>query len=111
MVTSLSADVRASFPYASGFSPRNPRFMKSFAQEWPDFPMLHQPVATLPWGHNVILVDKLGDAETRLWYARSAVDNGAPGMFCLITLRPDSTSARVMPSPTLRRLCRQLSRT
>ncbi|WP_245953803.1 hypothetical protein [Arthrobacter silvisoli] len=29
--------------------------MKSFAQAWPDFPMLQQPVATLPWGHNLVL--------------------------------------------------------
>jgi predicted nuclease of restriction endonuclease-like (RecB) superfamily len=52
VVTRLSADVRSAFPEARGFSPRNLRYMKSFAEAWPEFPMLQQAVATLPWGHN-----------------------------------------------------------
>lgn len=50
--------------------------MKSFAEAWPDFPMLQQPVATLPWGHNVTLLDKLEDSGARRWYAAAAVENG-----------------------------------
>jgi len=76
VVTRLSADVRAAFPEAKGFSPRNLRYMKSFAQAWPDFPMLQQPVATLPWGHNVVLLDKLDHEENRLWYAERALAEG-----------------------------------
>ncbi|MCB5275838.1 hypothetical protein BJG92_03392 [Arthrobacter sp. SO5] len=76
VVTRLAADVRSAFPEATGFSPRNLRYMKSFAQAWPDFPMLQQAVATLPWGHNVILLDKLSDPDTRLWYAAAAVESG-----------------------------------
>lgn len=76
VVTRLSADIQSAFPGATGFSPRNLRYMKSFAQAWPDFPMLQQAVATLPWGHNVILLDKLMDTDSRLWYAAAAVENG-----------------------------------
>ncbi|MGW9412433.1 PDDEXK nuclease domain-containing protein [Arthrobacter cupressi] len=76
VVTRLSADVRAAFPEAKGFSPRNLRYMKSFAQAWPDFPILQQPVATLPWGHNVLLIDKLDQRESRLWYAEQALTEG-----------------------------------
>ena len=76
VVTRLSADVRSAFPDAKGFSPRNLRYMKSFAQAWPDFPMVQQAVATLPWGHNVLLIDKLSDPGTRLWYASAAVERG-----------------------------------
>lgn len=76
VVTRLSADVRSAFPEARGFSLRNLRYMKSFAEAWPDFPMLQQPVATLPWGHNVILLDKLEDSGARRWYAAAAVENG-----------------------------------
>jgi predicted nuclease of restriction endonuclease-like (RecB) superfamily len=76
VVLRLSADIREQFPDAKGFSPRNLRYMKSFAAAWPDFPMLQQPVATLPWGHNVILLDKFDDSETRLWYAARAIENG-----------------------------------
>jgi predicted nuclease of restriction endonuclease-like (RecB) superfamily len=76
VVIRLSADVRSAFPEARGFSPRNLRYMKSFAEAWPEFPMLQQAVATLPWGHNVILLDKLEDPGARLWYAAAAVENG-----------------------------------
>lgn len=76
VVTRLSSDLRERIPGAKGFSPRNLRYMKSFAQAWPDFSMLQQAVATLPWGHNVILLDKIRDSETRLWYAGKAVEEG-----------------------------------
>lgn len=76
VVTRLSADVRSAFPETRGFSPRNLRYMKSFAEAWPEFPMLQQAVATLPWGHNVVLIDKLEDQGTRLWYAERALADG-----------------------------------
>lgn len=76
VVARLAADVRSAFPGATGFSPRNLRYMKSFAQAWPDFPMLQAPLATLPWYHQIALLEKVSDSETRLWYAGAAVENG-----------------------------------
>ncbi|WP_284977993.1 PDDEXK nuclease domain-containing protein [Arthrobacter sp. fls2-241-R2A-200] len=76
VVTRLSADIRSRFPGAKGFSPRNLRYMKSFAHAWPDFPMLQAPLATLPWYHQIALLEKLDDAATRLWYAAAAVQHG-----------------------------------
>ncbi|WP_255769469.1 PDDEXK nuclease domain-containing protein [Pseudarthrobacter sulfonivorans] len=76
VVTRLSADIRSAFPDARGFSPRNLRYMKSFAQAWTDFPMLQAPLATLPWYHQIALLEKLSDPETRLWYAAAAVESG-----------------------------------
>ncbi|WP_308113601.1 PDDEXK nuclease domain-containing protein [Arthrobacter sp. ISL-30] len=76
MVSRLSADIRNRFPGAKGFSPRNLRYMKSFAQAWPEFPMLQAPLATSPWYHQIALLEKLDDAATRLWYAAAAVEHG-----------------------------------
>lgn len=76
VVTRLSADIRTRFPDAKGFSPRNLRYMKSFAQAWPEFPMLQAPLATLPWYHQIALLEKLDDAATRLWYAAAAARHG-----------------------------------
>lgn len=76
VVSRLSADIRNRFPGAKGFSPRNLRYMKSFAQAWPEFPMLQAPLATLPWYHQIALLEKLDDAATRLWYAAAAVEHG-----------------------------------
>ncbi|MDQ0238990.1 PDDEXK nuclease domain-containing protein [Arthrobacter bambusae] len=76
VVTRLSADIQTRFPGSKGFSPRNLRYMKTFAQAWPEFPMLQVPLATLPWYHQIALLEKLDDAATRLWYAAAAVEHG-----------------------------------
>ncbi|MGO4584418.1 YhcG family protein [Arthrobacter sp. 2RAF6] len=76
VVTRLSADIQTRFPGSKGFSPRNLRYMKTFAQAWPEFPMLQAPLATLPWYHQIALLEKLDDAATRLWYAAAAVEHG-----------------------------------
>ncbi len=35
-----------------------------------------EPMASLPWGHNLTLLTKLKDREERLWYAAKAVEHG-----------------------------------
>lgn len=76
VIDRLSADLRDKFPGLKGFSPRNFVYMRQFAYAWPDFPITQQAVAQLPWGHNIVLLEKLSDPETRLWYAAAAVEHG-----------------------------------
>ena len=38
--------------------------------------MVQQTAAKLSWAHNVILIQKLKDLPTRLWYARQALEQG-----------------------------------
>ena len=38
--------------------------------------IVQRTVAQLPWAHNVILIQKLNDLPTRLWYARQAIAQG-----------------------------------
>lgn len=59
-----------------GFSVRNLKYMRAFAKAWPDESFVQQPIAQIPWGHNIDLLDKLDDAQTRLWYARQAFEQG-----------------------------------
>jgi predicted nuclease of restriction endonuclease-like (RecB) superfamily len=33
-------------------------------------------MASLPWGHNTILIETISDPATRLWYARKAIEHG-----------------------------------
>jgi predicted nuclease of restriction endonuclease-like (RecB) superfamily len=35
-----------------------------------------EPMASLPWGHNLVLLHKLKSAGERLWYAHQAVEHG-----------------------------------
>jgi predicted nuclease of restriction endonuclease-like (RecB) superfamily len=79
-VLAVSAAVlRREFPDMKWLSPRNLRYMREFARAWPAKSageMLQQPVARLPWGHHVTLLDKLSDPNVRLWYASYAAENG-----------------------------------
>ena len=72
VVQRLSADLRAAFPGATGFSPANLARMRSFAVAWPDEEGLAHGVQDLPWGHIVELVQKLDDRNTRDWYVQRA---------------------------------------
>jgi len=42
-----------------GFSPRNLKYMRAFAEAWPDESIVQEVLAQLPWGHNVVLLDRL----------------------------------------------------
>jgi DUF1016 N-terminal domain len=33
-------------------------------------------LASLPWGHNIVLMQKVKQLDTRLWYARAALEHG-----------------------------------
>jgi predicted nuclease of restriction endonuclease-like (RecB) superfamily len=39
-------------------------------------PILQQLVAKIPWSHNVLLIEKVKDAATRLWYVRQTIEHG-----------------------------------
>lgn len=76
VVVRLAQDLRQGFPDLTGFSPRNLRYMKAFAEAWPEEVFLQQVVAKIPWGHNVRLLDKVKDPEERVWYVRQTIENG-----------------------------------
>ena len=76
VIDRMAADLKEAFPEMSGFSPRNIKYMRKFAECWPDFEIVQQVVAQIPWRTNRMLLDKLPDAESRIWYARQALENG-----------------------------------
>lgn len=75
-VENLAADIKLSFPDATGYSVRNLKYMAKFAAAYPGDEFVQQPVAQIPWGHNVVLMDKLSSPEERLWYAERSAENG-----------------------------------
>lgn len=76
VVDRLSTDLCQEFPTLRGFSPRNLRYMRSFAEAWSDEAILPQAAAKIPWFHNCVLLDKLSQTEERLRYARQTVEHG-----------------------------------
>ena len=100
VIDRLAADVQATFPGIQGFSPRNIWHMRSFylaysqqvtnlkqavselrenlpqAVRDSDGQNLPQAVSEIPWGHNIVLIQKLKDPVERLWYAGKTVEHG-----------------------------------
>jgi predicted nuclease of restriction endonuclease-like (RecB) superfamily len=76
IIPKLAADLRAEFPDVKGFSARNLGYMKALAEAWPSTGILQRVIAKLPWGQNIELLDKLTDSDTRLWYAKAAIEHG-----------------------------------
>ncbi|MCO5121972.1 MAG: PDDEXK nuclease domain-containing protein [Burkholderiaceae bacterium] len=76
VVDTLARDLRNAFPDMKGFSPRNLKYMRAFAQAWPDPEFVQAVLAQLPWYHQLALLDKLQTAEERRWYAAQAIEQG-----------------------------------
>ncbi|UZN49409.1 PDDEXK nuclease domain-containing protein [Cupriavidus cauae] len=76
VVDRLAHDLRNAFPDMKGFSPRNLKYMRAFAEAWPDGEFVQAALAQLPWYHQLALLDKLQTAEERQWYAAQALENG-----------------------------------
>jgi predicted nuclease of restriction endonuclease-like (RecB) superfamily len=75
VIERLSQDLRAAFPEMKGFSPRNLKYMRAFAEAWPDGQFVQEVLAQLPWYHQLALLDKLPGPETRCWYAAKAIEH------------------------------------
>jgi len=75
-VEKLAQDLKNAFPGVKGFSLTNVKYMCQFAEEYPDFPISQQLVGQIPWGHNVILIQKVKDKSERLWYVQKTLENG-----------------------------------
>lgn len=76
VIDRLAADLRSSFPEMKGFSPRNLKYMRAFAQTYPMEQFVQQVVAQIPWGHNVRILDAVKDSESREWYIRQTIQHG-----------------------------------
>lgn len=76
VIDRMAQDIKDTFPDMSGFSPRNIKYMRKFAECWQDFQFVQQVVAQIPWRTNRMLLDKLDDKEKRVWYAYKTIENG-----------------------------------
>ncbi len=75
-IDNLSIDLKIEFPKIKGFSVRNLKYMKKFAEEYSDFEFVQEVLAQITWYHNIVLMDKINDIEERKWYIKEIVKNG-----------------------------------
>lgn len=75
VVDRLARDLKLAFPEMTGLSKRNLTYMRTFAATWPDA-IAQQPAAQLPWGHIMVLLDRVSTTPERDWYAAQAGEHG-----------------------------------
>ena len=76
VIDRMSYDLKQAFPDMGGFSTRNLKYMRKFAEAWPDKEIVQRTVAQIPWRSNITLLDKLSDPKIRLWYAHKTLELG-----------------------------------
>jgi predicted nuclease of restriction endonuclease-like (RecB) superfamily len=76
VIDRLARDLRLAFPEMKGFSARNLKYMRYFAEHCPQQQFGQQPAAQLPWFHIVTLLTQLDTDDDRAWYAVQAAQRG-----------------------------------
>jgi predicted nuclease of restriction endonuclease-like (RecB) superfamily len=76
VIDRLASDLKRAFPDMKGFSPRNLKYMRAFAEAWPDEAIVQQLVAQIPWGHNVRILDLVKATEDRIRCAQATIQHG-----------------------------------
>lgn len=90
VVNQLSVDLKKEFP-DMGLSPRNLWNMKLFYERYYQADQkLLQAVAVLPWGHNLLLINKVQSLEAVLFYANEAIAKGWSRDWLLNAIKMDS---------------------
>jgi predicted nuclease of restriction endonuclease-like (RecB) superfamily len=82
VIPRLVNDLKNEFPALKGFSERNLGYMLSFYKTYPNLQQAvanlasPNPILSIPWGHTILLMQKVKDAQTRLWYVHQILSNG-----------------------------------
>jgi predicted nuclease of restriction endonuclease-like (RecB) superfamily len=84
----LASDISKSFTESWGFSVRNLKYMRAFAEAYPQYPIVQievgngsnefvqVPLAQITWYHHISLISKIKDPKERAFYIVETVNNG-----------------------------------
>lgn len=76
VIDRMSFDLNQEYKGLQGFSPRNLKYMRKFAEAYNDIELVQRTVALIPWRSNIALLDKLSDNDSRIWYAQKTIQEG-----------------------------------
>ena len=75
-IKNIAKEIKIDLPNIDGFSERNLKRMKRFYNEYKEYGKVPHAVAHLPWGHNILLFEKIRDKKIREIYAEATISNG-----------------------------------
>lgn len=139
VIEQLSKDLISRYPDDRGYSIRNLRYMKRFASEYPDFPILQVPLAELKklpilqatlaelenegkeyvqiplaqisWYHHISLLSKVKDEAQRAYYITETAQNGWSRDVMLLQIGNGYIHAKGIQLIILNRPCHLFSQT
>ena len=76
VIDRLAQDLRREFPDMKGFSPRNLKYMRAFAEAYPGEQFVQEVLAQVTWYHNITLLEKIKDPTERAWYIQQTIEHG-----------------------------------
>lgn len=88
IIDTFARDLSHSFPNLTGFSARNMVYMRKFAEIYSD-PNYAAAAAQIPWGHNMVIMDKIENNDQRLWYIQKCLENGWSRSVLLMWIESD----------------------
>jgi len=75
-IDNLARDIKLEFPNAKGYSVRNLKYMRKFAEFIADEEIVPTLSAQLSWSHNRHLLDKAKTFDEYVWYAQQTIESG-----------------------------------
>lgn len=75
IIDQLSKDLIAEFPEMKGFSTRNLKYMRQFAEAYTDLQFVQRVAAQLPWFHIVTIMQQFQMPNDRLFYIEKAIEH------------------------------------
>ncbi len=76
IIDTLSYDLKEAFPEGKGFSIRNLKYMRQFAQTYPDKRFVQETLAQLNWYVNITVMQKVKEEKIRDWYIAKILEHG-----------------------------------
>ena len=76
VIDRLSADLKREFPEIKGFGARSLKYMRAFAEAYPEEAFVHQFGAQIPWRHNCIILEKIKNTEGRRRNIQKTIEHG-----------------------------------
>ena len=71
IVEKLSHDLRQEFSAVKGYSVQNLWYMRQFYLEYRNSPNLQQVVGEIPWGQNIVIMQRVKMAELKEYYIKA----------------------------------------
>lgn len=75
-VDNLSRDMRTAFPNTKGYSVRNLKYMKKFAQIFIEDDVDKYGLGRITWSHHQVLMGKVSRQEEYVWYLEKTLEHG-----------------------------------